>query len=315
MKKIIPSILIILVVLIALFLIFGKNEKSQVLENNNQDQIASNLNSRSCYEYNHQATKTEPYTNYELMDLTRNGGVITGTKVGTQTGPDMTNGYEGSLAGTIDGDTIDVVFSYVIEGSSQKEKEIYRVTDDSLTKLRYVLVEEDGILVPDLSSIAKELVYKKVACQNDEPKNNDDWIFLSDPTSELTFFYPKDFGTKYIHTVDWPPKVSKINDPYVCEEGGDEISGGGETTEISVGGNTYCRTVSSEGAAGSVYTNYSYLSRLDSENTVRMDFSIKLVQCLNYDEPEKSECLAERDSFDIDKIVDQILVSVSRSEK
>ena len=87
-------------------------------------------------------------------------------KSGTQSGPDMTNGYEGLLAGTIEGDTIDVIFSYVIEGSAQKEKEIYKIDKDVLTKSRYVLEDVDGVLVPDLNSVPQYIVYTEVVCSS-----------------------------------------------------------------------------------------------------------------------------------------------------
>lgn len=316
MKKIIIPILIILAVLVVGFFILRGRESNNISSTGISDQLLSDsYDSRSCYEYTHAATTNEPYTNYELVDVTREGDNITGTKKGTQSGPDMNNGYEGSIAGTINNDMINVIFSYVIEGSSQKEKEIYRVSENSLTKLRYVLVEEAGILVPDLSSPVQELVYKKIPCQSDQMTNENDWVFFSSSTSDFTFFYPKDFGTKYIHTAEWPPIVTSVNNSYVCKEGGDEVLSGGETTEISVGENDYCRTVSSEGAAGSVYTSYSYTSRIDSDSTAQMDFSIRIVQCANYDDPQKTECLAEREIFDIDKIVDQMFASVSKSEK
>lgn len=317
MKKIIIPILIILAVLVVGFFILRGRESNNISSTGISDQLLSDsYDSRSCYEYTHAATTNEPYTNYELVDVTREGDAITGTKKGTQSGPDMNNGYEGSITGTINNDMINVIFSYVIEGSSQKEKEIYRVGEDSLTKLRYVLVEESGVLVPDLSSSLKELVYKKVACQSDEiVTNNNDWIFFSSPTSEFTFFYPKDLGTKYIHTAEWPPVLTSVNDPYVCREGGSEVLQNGKTTEVSVGENDYCMNVSTEGAAGSIYTSYSYVSRIDPENSARMDFSVRIVQCANYDDPQKSECLAERESFDINKTVDQMFVSVSKSEK
>lgn len=316
MKKIIMPVLIILAILLVGFFILRGRDAKNISTGISDQLLSDSYDSRSCYEYTHTATTDEPYTNYELVDITREGDAITGTKKGTQSGPDMTNGYEGDIVGTINDDMINVIFSYVIEGSSQKEKEIYRVGEDSLTKLRYVLVEEAGVLVPDLSSSLKELVYEKVACQSEEVvANNKDWIFFSSPTSEFTFFYPKDLGTKYIHTAEWPPVLTHVNDSYVCREGGDETLQDGKTTEVSVGENQYCMNVSTEGAAGSIYTSYSYVSRIDLENTHRMDFSIRIVQCANYDEPQKSECLAERESFDINKIVDQMFASVSKSEK
>jgi hypothetical protein len=121
---------------------------------------------RNCYEYNHNATTTEPYTVKEKIDITRFGNSVTGTKSGTQKGPEMTNGYNGTLAGDVGEDTMNTLFSYVIDGSSQKEKEIYNIGEDSLIKYRYVLKEEKGILVPDTTTTPKEMVYSKVSCSS-----------------------------------------------------------------------------------------------------------------------------------------------------
>lgn len=315
MKKNIISILIILIVLVVGFFVLRERREKQSDSNINDEIFASSYQSRACYEYNHQATTDEPYTNYEFIDINKNGNDISGIKKGTQSGPDMSNGYEGTLLGTINNDMMNVVFSYVIEGSKQKEKEIYRVEDNSLVKIRYVLTEEDGILVPDLSSEAKEIVYQKTACQSDQEVIDNDWLFSSKTDSDFTFFYPKNFGTNYISPVEWPPKISSVDDSYVCKEEGKEVLEGGETTEFYIGENKYCMNVSSEGAAGTIYTNYSFISSIGTGEMARMDFSIKAVQCGNYDEPKMSECLAEREGFDINKIVDQMFASISKSEK
>ena len=76
----------------------------------------------------------------------------------------MTNGYQGEITGTISNNTLTAVFDYVIEGSSNKEKEIYAVTDFRLTKHRYPLIEENGMLVPDTTKDFTELIYQQEKC-------------------------------------------------------------------------------------------------------------------------------------------------------
>src|ERR1035437_9142238 len=70
---------------------------------------------RQCYTYNHEGTATEPYTVNEFLDINISGKTVTGTKTGSQSGPDMTNGYSGTITGTLDKNTITDVFSYVVE--------------------------------------------------------------------------------------------------------------------------------------------------------------------------------------------------------
>jgi hypothetical protein len=91
---------------------------------------------------------------------------VTGTKSGTQKGPDMTNGYNGTIVGTLNNDTINDVFSYTIEGSSNKEAEIYRSREDQIgiEKMRYPLIEKSKILVPDVTKEFTVLLYARVGC-------------------------------------------------------------------------------------------------------------------------------------------------------
>ncbi len=123
------------------------------------------VDGRQCYTYNHEATTDEPYKVSELIDLTITGTKVTGTKSGTQKGPDMTNGYTGTISGTSDKNTITDIFSYTIEGSHGKEKEIYQTSKTGIEKLRYPLIEEKGILIPDMSKDFKAMEYARVGCE------------------------------------------------------------------------------------------------------------------------------------------------------
>jgi len=149
----------------------GFEEAENVLKSNPIKVFNINITSflkdgRQCYSYNHEATKTDPYTVNEFIDMTIKGNVISGTKTGNQKGPDMTNGYNGTLLGAWNGDIIDVVYSYTVEGSKNKEKEIYRAREDQIgiEKLRYPLIEKGGILVPDTTKEPKTMLYVRVGC-------------------------------------------------------------------------------------------------------------------------------------------------------
>ena len=119
---------------------------------------------RQCYTYNHNATKTEPYTVNEFLDITIKGNSITGNKKGTQKGPDMTNGYTGSITGTINKNIITDIFSYVVEGSANKEQEVYRTNKTGIEKLRYPLIEGKGMLIPDTTKEYTIMQYARVGC-------------------------------------------------------------------------------------------------------------------------------------------------------
>jgi hypothetical protein len=119
---------------------------------------------RQCYTYNHKGTTTEPYTVNEFLDITIKGLTVTGTKTGTQKGPDMTNGYAGTISGTLANDTITDVYSYAIEGSPNKEKEIYKAGLTGIEKLRYPLIESGKMLIPDLTKEYITMNYARVGC-------------------------------------------------------------------------------------------------------------------------------------------------------
>jgi len=122
------------------------------------------VDGRQCYVYNHEATVDAPYTVTEFIDMTISGVKVVGSKKGTQSGPDMTNGYSGEIVGTLNNNTITDIFSYTIEGSKNKEKEIYRTSKAGIEKLRYPLIEEKGTLVPDITKEFAILLYARVGC-------------------------------------------------------------------------------------------------------------------------------------------------------
>lgn len=176
-KKTIISVLILIVFgVFVIYLFSSMNEitgiNQDIQENENvpvqkpEGGVAVFADGEQCYAYNHIATTTEPYEVSETIKINIKGGIVTGAKTGTQEGPDMTNGYSGTLTGTIREEMMDVVFSYTIEGSKQKEKELYRPRADQIgiEKLRYPLVEEKGILVPDTTKEFKALLYARVGC-------------------------------------------------------------------------------------------------------------------------------------------------------
>ncbi|MFZ2414956.1 MAG: hypothetical protein WAW33_03110, partial [Minisyncoccia bacterium] len=71
----------------------------------------------------------------------------------------------------------------------------------------------------------------------------------------------------------------------------------------------YCVTKESEGAAGSIYTNYAYAFPKDTK-TIIFTFTTRATQCANYDEPNKTACEKEREAFDLDGIVDRMAQSL-----
>jgi hypothetical protein len=124
------------------------------------------VDGRQCYTYSHQGTPDAPYTTYELIDMTIAGTKVIGTKRGTQSGPDMTNGYTGTITGTLAGDMINVAFAYIVEGSKNTEQEMYQASLTGIDRLQYPLIDKykDG-LFPDTSKPFKRISYARVGCE------------------------------------------------------------------------------------------------------------------------------------------------------
>ncbi|HEY0011008.1 MAG TPA: hypothetical protein VGB97_03850 [Candidatus Paceibacterota bacterium] len=124
--------------------------------------------------------------------------------------------------------------------------------------------------------------------------------------STLSFKYPKELPTTYIRVAEWPPKILR-GEAFACEEGETEI---GATREERINGKIYCVTSISEGAAGSTYTEYTYRTQ-DARGPLTLNFTLRSVQCGNYNEPERGACEAERAAFSTDALAAQIAESVT----
>lgn len=148
-------------------------------------------------------------------------------------------------------------------------------------------------------------------------ENNDLWKTTTDSKTGITFKYPETLLTTYIHAQDWPPQIQVLNQPFSCTEAGSETAQAGITMKRMVDDRTYCVTKESDGAAGSIYTNYAYAFPLYSTGSTQADrktaiftFSLRAVQCANYDNPQRKACEGERETFDLDSIVDRMVRSI-----
>ena len=131
---------------------------------------------------------------------------------------------------------------------------------------------------------------------------------------DITFLYPKEILAEYISEAQWPPKLIIKDKSFVCNPSGNEIQQGGQTELRLVDNRSYCVTIESEGAAGSTYISYTYEFPQDNQ-TGAITFTLRFVQCQNYDEPKASECESERSAFDIDSTVDRIVQSIKIKSK
>jgi hypothetical protein len=132
------------------------------------------------------------------------------------------------------------------------------------------------------------------------------WKIYRDPAGVFEFQYPEKLTTKYIDAFLWPPTVTITDGEFSCEKV--NLGDGPPERMIPrmVDGRQYCVTDASEGAAGSTYTTYTYTTSREG-NLISLNFVLRYPQCLNYDDSQKSECLAERETFDLDGVIDRIV--------
>jgi hypothetical protein len=161
MKTKVIILLLVVLISIGLFVVF-KNKKVPT------PVVVAPVAETVCFGRIQEATPAAPYHVEEHIVLTIDGTSVTGTKRGTQAGPDMTNGYEGTLSGSKLDTALELVYAYTIEGSTGKELELYTLGTNELVKKRWVLTEEkrngSTILVPDHKGEPTLITYTKEVC-------------------------------------------------------------------------------------------------------------------------------------------------------
>ena len=125
----------------------------------------------------------------------------------------------------------------------------------------------------------------------------------------LEFSYPEKLTTKYIDAFEWPPKVTVADGEFSCAETSLASSLPERVTRRTVDSRVYCMEEIIGVAAGSTYIEYAYTTAREGK-LITLKFTLRYPQCLNYDEPNQSECMAERETFDLDGVIDRITSTV-----
>jgi len=208
------------------------------------------------------------------------------------------------------------------------QKSIRPLEENNLIRM-YLTENLVGKHFTDISEIAlNNVLEKKCAAENklketvliidngirNNPASNQDnnglWQTSIDKEQNIRFQYPTKLTAGYISLAEWPPVVTvRTGHQLDCLETPATSSLPERTMRRQVDDRTYCVSASSEGAAGSVYTAYSYSSAWNGK-IVRISFTLRYPQCYNYDDPKRSECQNEREAFDLDGVVDRIFTSL-----
>jgi len=130
-----------------------------------------------------------------------------------------------------------------------------------------------------------------------------------------------DLNTEYIGSQDWKVKIVNEEEKYPskfkitegqidCKITSSESDLLSRTVKRRIDGRIYCIESASEGAAGTIYTQYAY-SAIKSGSLIMLSCVIRYPQCINYSEPYRTECANERETFDLDKIIGYIVKNLS----
>jgi len=136
-----------------------------------------------------------------------------------------------------------------------------------------------------------------------------------------------DLNTEYIGSQDWkvnmvneeenyPPKFKITEGQIDCTITSSESGLLTRTAKRRIDGRIYYIESTSEGAAGTIYTLYAY-STIKNGSLITVSCVIRYPQCINYSEPQRTECANERGTFDLDKIIGYIVknLSVEKAEE
>ena len=101
---------------------------------------------------------------------------------------------------------------------------------------------------------------------------------------------------------DMQPKVGVLPGTFSCtaSEG---------TVQKTINTRKYCVTSVAEGAAGTMYSTYTYVTER-AKNLISLTFTIGRGTCANYDEPQKSACTREQKAFNVDSYADKLVQTV-----
>jgi hypothetical protein len=123
------------------------------------------------------------------------------------------------------------------------------------------------------------VMHKKSSTQNIPATTPD--IVTPAPTASLV----NPSSLKYISATEWPAKTEILTGAYSCK-----------TTEKIIDGKKYCVTIESEGAAGSTYNQYTFLTQAN-DKLLSTTFTLRFPQCGNYNEDEAYQCEFDQKTF------------------
>jgi len=201
-------------------------------------------------------------------------------------------------------ETISTWTDWVENGGGIKEISDGNYQADGRIVLLNSTVEDEGekVAMPEVKIMIKEM--------DNGPEKQPHYAILVD------------LNTEYIGSQDWkvnmvneeenyPPKFKITEGQIDCKITSSESGLLTSTAKRRIDGRIYCIESTSEGAAGTIYTQYAY-STIKNGSLITVSCVIRYPQCMNYSEPQRTECANEREMFDLDKIIGYIVKNLDR---
>ena len=137
-------------------------------------------------------------------------------------------------------------------------------------------------------------------CEKAEENTHNEQKFDRKPPVHVSSVLPL---PEYIYAQgDWPPVVEHLHKKYECHEG----NTGGDvpltTEERVINGKTFCISSTSDAAAGSRYTDYTYTTPV-SDGVEEVNFTLRYPSCGAYESPVRERCEYSQSHFNLDSVV------------
>ncbi|MGI5827236.1 MAG: hypothetical protein ACOX0H_02000 [Patescibacteria group bacterium] len=165
-------------------------------------------------------------------------------------------------------------------------------------------IEISGELINEESDIYKTLgTIKVVGVKHLYTEEKDIESNLPD-SFKANYISFQNYSSNIFKAEEYPKLESWVeNGEIACNETPLESSLPLRISKKEINGHKYCIGASSEEAAGSVYTQYAYTTVI-GDNVYSVQFVARYSNCDNYPKEESIKCKTERESFDLDILVD-----------
>ena len=149
----------------------------------------------------------------------------------------------------------------------------------------------------------EEITLAEIQEQDEEIEENNIGSNLPDSFKANYISFQK-YGSNIFKAEEYPKLESWVeNGAIECTETPLESSLPLRISKKEINGQKYCIGAFSEGAAGSVFTEYAYTTVI-SDNVYLVQFIARYPNCSNYPDQERRECETERENFNLDNLVD-----------